>query len=85
MLLADANGSGTQLPPLEVTTPSPEASVTPESTQQPLPTVSTESGIIELPSTNVAGETGGFSWLLILIVIIAIIGVIATLYLRNRR
>lgn len=89
ILLADANGGGSPLPPLEVSTPSATPSVTPEPTPEdavPLPTTETSIELPPVDTGDVSGDTGtGFSWLLFLVIVVAVIGGIVTLYLRNRK
>ena len=88
MLLADANGSGAVLPPLEESTPSPSGSPEPTTNSaMPLPTIATESSTIATPDTGMVGGDTGFnpSWLIIGIIVVALVGGIVTLYLRNRK
>ena len=90
MLLADANGPGTELPIIEadVANPTPEAIESPESPMgSPIETIEE----IPVNATSDAGLSNdvasGTNWgsILIWIFIIAVIGFTVTLYLRNKK
>lgn len=87
MLLADANGGG-PLPTLVESTPEPTVTptATPSGSVQPLPSISTSTGAADPIGTVIGGDSEpNFSWVLWLILIVAVIGGIVTLYLRNRK
>jgi len=85
MLLADANGGWDYVSP--EATPSPTPTTTPSVEPIPVPTQATsstelptfEQGVVDpTPTTN-------YSWIMFLVLVVAVVGMIITLFLRNRK